>query len=502
MQGRFHFVFSLSLVVFSVLLFWQLSQDTFLRGPDAYYYALQADYWATTGNVKIPDSSIVHRINGLLTRAGMGAETAIRLWTCLALLILGLLSGLLLRHSNTFLMVSVTGWLLLSPSLLFIAIEFSTLFSMLFVWPIVVYFLTRPKPYTILAIVPALLAVFIHKAAIPLSVLICVLVLLENRQTLFYRHKTVLAMLTSVVLVAGLYFLKSDHLHWLDLQRLGNWHNLSPGVVTLLSREAVPLAIKLELIGSILLLSVAIVFYLKRTPDQRWPVYYALALMIPAWFPFSADEVLGAGERYAMLIPFLVMLSVLLLASKQTAEVKPKQAYAAPLLLITLLTASFWRLSYSHPTYLDPDNRAYANISQQILQNDIPMLIAHRGLNFYYKFKTHRESFPYEPESHWNKLRIWRLTYNITADEFTYHLPEPCDWGSGLVKSVDEKNYYLIREDCWVKFREAIREEENQDLYDRIWHYWRNPSKTRPGFLYRKHKNDRSEQQDEFSTFE
>jgi len=501
MRTNLHLYLSLSLALFSLLLFWQFSQDEFLRGPDAYYYALQADYWATTGNVKIPDSSIVHRINGVLTRTGMGAETAVRTWTCFSLLILGLLSGLTIRRSNTLLLAGLAGWLLLSPSLLFTAIEFSSLFSMLLVWPVVMYCLTRPKPYTLFAILPALLAVFMHKAAIPLSSLICVLVLLENRSLIFHRRKLVLMAMAVTVGIAGLYFLKSDHFHWLDLHRLGDWQNPSPGVVTLLNREAVPQAIKLELLGSIFLFLVAIAAYLKRNPHQRWSAYYAVALVIPAWIPFSADEVLGVGERYALLMPFLAVLSVLMLASKQTIDVKLRHASLVPIGYLIFFLASFWRLSYSHPRYLDPDNRIYANVTQQIAQDNIPMLIAHRGLNFYYKFKTHKESFPYEPEPHWNKTHIWRLTYEITADEFTYHLPDACQWNSGLIKSTNENGYFLIREDCWAKFRETVHEDEDQYLYDRIWHYWRNPSKARPDFLYRKHENESTEQKDEFSTF-
>jgi hypothetical protein len=501
MRRHFHPYLSLTLLVFSLILFWQFSQDEFLRGPDGYYYALQADYWATTGDVKIPDNSIVHRINGVLTRIGIGVETAIRLWTCLSLIILGLLSGLLVKRGNSFLLAGLIVWLLLSPTLLFIAIEFSTMMSMLLIWPLVVYFLTRPKPYNLLAILPALLGVFLHKASIPLSGLVCVLVLIENRETLFYRYQTALKVLVVIALFAGVYLLKSDHFHWLDLQRLGSWHNLSPGVMTLINRESVPLAIKLELVGSIVLLLAAIVYYLKQLPHQRWPVYYAVALISPAWFPFSADEVLGVGERYAILMPFLILLSVLMLASKESSERKFRRAYTMPIVCLVLLVASFWRLSYSHPAYLDPNNRAYANITQQITQDNIPLLIAHRGLNFFYKFKTHKEAFPYEPEAHWNKTHIWRLTYKITADEYSYILPASCSWESGLIKPVNERGYFLIREDCWVKFRGAVREDENQDLYDRIWNFWRNPSQTRPGFLYSKHENDRSDQKDEFSTF-
>ncbi|MFA6903450.1 MAG: hypothetical protein WC236_10235 [Gallionellaceae bacterium] len=501
MRSHFHPYLSMTLLVFALILFWQFSQDEFLRGPDGYYYALQADYWAMTGDVKIPDNSIVHRINGVLTRAGMSVETAIRFWICLSLIILGLLSGLLLKRGNIFLLAGLTAWFLLSPTLLFIAIEFSTMMSMLLIWPMVVYCLTLPKPHNLLAILPALLAVFLHKASIPLSGLICVLVLLENRETLLYRYQTALKVLAIITLVAGMYLLKSDHFQWLDLQRLGSWHNLSPGVMTLIGRESVPLAIKLELLGSIVLLPAAIIYYLKRFSHQRWPVYYAVALISPAWFPFSAGEMLGVGERYAILMPFLVMLSVLMLVPKQSSEVKYRFTNFIPVVCIGLLAVSFWRLSYSHPAHLDPDNRAYANVTQEISQENIPMLITHRGLNFFYKFKTHKEAFPYEPEAHWNKTHIWRLTYKITGDEFSYFLPASCSWESGLIKSVNEKYYFLIREDCWVKFRGAVRENENQDLYDRIWKFWRNPSQSRPGFLYNKHANDRNEQKDEFPAF-
>lgn len=505
MRNHFHPYLSLSLVLFSLLLFWQFSQDQFLRGPDAYYYALQADYWATTGSVKIPDNSVVHRIIGVLIRTGVGAEAAVRIWICLSLLILGLLSSLMLRRGRHLISASLAGWLLLSPSLLFIAIEFPSLFCMLIVWPVVVYCLAQPRQYTLFAILPALLAVFMHKAAIPLSGLICVLVLLENRKQLFLRRKLLFMLLGIAVGIAGLYFLKSDHFHWLDLHRLGDWQNPSPGVVTLLGREAVPQAIKVELLGSMLLLFIVIVAYWKQNPQQRWPVYYAIALVVPAWIPFSSDEALGVGERYALFLPFLSMLSVLMLVSKQTsrqvADARPRPASFVPVLCVIFLFVSFWRLAYSHPEFLDPENGVYANVTRQIAQEQIPMLIAHRGLNFYYKFKTRKESFPYEPESHWNKAHIWRLAYEVSADEFTYRLPEACQWKSGLIKSTSEKGYFLIREDCWVEFRSRVREDEDQFLYERVWHYWRNPSQSRPDFLYRKHENDSADKKDEFSSF-
>ncbi len=37
---------------------------------------------------------------------------------------------------------------------------------------------------------------------------------------------------------------------------------------------------------------------------------------------------------------------------------------------------------------------------------EIPMLIVHRGMHFYYKYQTGRDAFSYEPEAHWDKTRV------------------------------------------------------------------------------------------------
>ncbi len=501
MRIHTHTIFACFLIAFSLVLFWQFSKDEYLRGPDGYYYALQADYWAATGSVKIPDDSVVHRLNGIFIRLGMEAETAIRFWICLSLTLVGIFSGLLVRRGNSLLLTGILIWLLLSPTLLFVAIEFPTMMSALFIWPLVVYFLKSEPPKSLLAVLPALIGAFLHKALIPISGLICILVMIENRESLIYRFQSALKVLAGILLIVGIYLLKTDHFNWLDMQRLGHWHNLSPGALTLIGRDSIPLPIKAELVGSIVIFLAAIIQYLKRSPHNWWQVCYAIVLIAPAWIPFSADEVLGVGERYAILMPFFSMLSVLMLAPNSFTESKHPVRYIFPILCLVFLAASFWRLSYSHPGNFDPDNRAYSNITRQISQDNIPMLIAHRGLNFFYKFKTHKEAFPYEPEKHWNNEHIWRLTYRVTADEFSYFLPNSCSWESGLIKSLSEKDYFLIREDCWLKFRAAVHENENQDLYDRIWHFWRNPSQLRPGFLYGKHVNDPGSKQDEFSTF-
>ena len=131
-----------------------------------------------------------------------------------------------------------------------------------------------------------------------------------------------------------------------------------------------------------------------------------------------------------------------------------------------------------------------AQVSEELGRESIPMLIANKGLVFFYKFQWMREAFPYEPEKHWDKTRVWRLTDGITPDELFYYTPEECRWDSGLTKALNTPGYSLIREDCYEKFRSNVTEATDPDLYQRVWRSWLNPSLHRPNFLYPKHAED------------
>lgn len=76
----------------------------------------------------------------------------------------------------------------------------------------------------------------------------------------------------------------------------------------------------------------------------------------------------------------------------------------------------------------------YAQNTGMLLKTEIPMLIAHRGIHFYYKYKTKNEAFSYKPEKHWNKQRIWRLIYGITPEKLYNYLPEECNWNTSYIQ--------------------------------------------------------------------
>ncbi|MDH5178825.1 MAG: hypothetical protein OEZ39_08750 [Gammaproteobacteria bacterium] len=487
-------------LLFSLTLFLQLNKGEFLKGPDAYYYALQADYWATTGEVKIPDSSIIHRLVGSLQKTGLRTGTALHVWITFAQAMLALLTLLFAKQRGVLPMTVVTVWLLLSPSVLFVAIEFPKLFLFLLCLPPALFLMQLPAPRNLYAVIPLFLAVVLHKAALPIAGLLVAILLLQNYHRLIFS-KQGLGLLLVAFLAAGLLYTRlSDRLGLLDLDRLGGLADLSPGIVTLLGRDALPLVIKLELV-LLLLALVWVMVWRIRQDGLDWSIAVVIALILPGFVPFSSLEVFGVGERYAILLPLLFILAmVYVLPTPQfDNKLKPWQGYG--LLFAALMVAVPLRTDYSHPAHLDPDNRAYDTVTKQIGTYDIPMLIAHRGLNFYYKFKTHKESFHYEPEEHWDKTRIWRLSYRITADELGYYLPKECSWQSDRIKTTGHADYFLIREDCWFRFRQAITPEVDQDLYTRIYQWWRNPAQHRPAFLYRKHRASKQGTDDGFATF-
>lgn len=484
----------------SAAIFLRLQEDACLRGADAYYYALQADYWARTGEVKIPDSSPVHRITGSLERAGPSMETAQRLWIALSLALMCLGAGLLLlasrrpgnsRHAILYL------WLLASPSILFAAIEFPKMFS----WAMLIPFWFLPlcggKNRRWWAIPVSLGTVLLHRAALPPAAVFSGLVLLLRWRRDWRRWwMRILPGIFALGILAAVYFyFFPDRLTTGDISRL-TWQNRQPGFLTLLSRENLPTAIRMELLLSPLFFFIVALRFWHSADADRKEILLPLGLALPAFFPFGSEEVFGVGERYAVLLPMILCAGALFLSARMAAPALAdwkKLAIGAAIGGIVVFTASL-RLEAAHPLSLDPDYAAFDRVTTALKQEEIPMLIAQRSLVFFYKAKLAREAFPYEPEDHWNRQRIWRVIYQIDPEALDYYLEAHCKWGSGLLKPLPVSDYTLLREDCWREMRAKITPEENTGLYEKVWRTHLNPSRKRPPFLYAKHRDDPPEE--------
>ena len=596
--GRVHLALCIAAALAaSAMLYAQLTADTWLRGFDAYYYAVQADWLVRTGALRIPDSSPVHYFVAALQLAGLGTENALRLWVSASLALFCLTLLVPLRKCSPRLLVLVFVWALLSPTLLFTAVELPRNFVILPVlnlWlglllparaksspqdtahlpvsassyagtplpesvnlPVINYSLDAatltttkasaeassppsggsPAPthrtshywgrIALLVGLPAL-AVLLHKTAIAYvaaaAAAWCLQLLLPERFTAGAHTRTrrlFLLYLGAALAAVCLYLLLApEALRPADLARFSGG-DLTPGVLSLLLRPQLPMAIKLEFGLAACALLVVLLQRLGPGRSLALPALLIATTCIPAF----GTEALNLGERFGLLFPYLAVMACIFLWEKgdpSTGFQRDPLGFTGPpehphnkstpkttvlqrvtghcpswpataCILGAAVLLSCLRLPAGHPQSLDPPYAGYDLLLQRIAPQRPPLLIVHRGIHFYYKFTTGLDAFSYEPETHWDATRIRRLAYGVTPEEWAAYLPEHCPWKAPYIELLNDE-YTLVREDCYREMRAAVREDFNPELYRLLWQSDMNPSRSRPAFLYAKHADDAPEE--------
>ena len=470
----------------------RLFADDFLRGLDAYYYAVQADSLVRTGQLRIPDSGLVHYPIAALHFCGLSAESSVRAWTVCSL---GLFYGVLLFTLRTCrsrgLALALFAWAVASPTIGFIAIEFPKQFSFLIAFT--AWFLVleaRPfRPLALAALVPV--SFLLHKSAVVYAgIIACAYGARAVFAKVRGRMPGRLPLLPTAIGLAlcGLaVWFAVDAPHVKDLLRLRG-ANLTPGIIALLREKNLPSAIALECLLSLAVFGMAA--FARRRDKARLvlPVFLMLSTAIPAF----GEEPFNFGERFAVLCPLLALLGCFLLHKDAEPRFAPGGAAAGILLAVAAVCGAL-RPAMLYPEGSDAGPRAYARMTQALAPKEIPMLILHRGMHFSYKYQTGRDAFSYEPEAHWDKTRVWRLAWGVSDDEWQALLPVECGWSTGLIEKMPAPGYALVREDCWDALRGRVEREVNPELYDLLWNNPMNPSAPRPAFLYKKHEGEEGE---------
>lgn len=488
-----------------------LSGQAFLNGPDAYYYALQIKFFIADGVLKISDSSPLLQLMGFTAKLGFSPEQTIILWTILIQLLCGIsvFAAYRLMHGQ-----EVSGiipgllvvWTVVSPTLTFTCIEFPKYaFALIFLplWPVVL----ANKHWWPVSAGAVILSCISHLTMIGiLMVLLAGLAVFWGFPPLFgakacskrirFQWLMVIGavlLLTVAGIIGGKYFLLAD-LKRIQLQ------GLQPALWTFASRGELPFWLKAEVLGAAI---VCIILSVKAFRDKGW-VNVRLSVLL--WLPFvafllivplSSKEIMGIPERLCLALP---LTSVALLACLRLNFGRSLRIFFVTLALLILTFIIAFPKGYfhaAHPNRLNPDYALYDRVTAAVSGRDIPMLIAHQGLNYYYKYKTMKESFPYEPESHWPKLKIWRIVFGITPSTWAYYLPEQDLWGGDRLIKLPG-TYSLIREDLWVQFRERVRTSQDEELRTLVFYSWFNPSQKRPEFARKRAEKDTDS---EFSAF-
>ncbi len=275
----------------------------------------------------------------------------------------------------------------------------------------------------------------------------------------------------------------SKNVSWQDIARL-NGGNFLPGAVSLALQPGLPWAIKLEFALCLVALTVAIAI---RRPGIRLLV--PVALLMTAFIPAFGQEPFSFGERLGLFFPYFCTVFICSSVREDGTAALRTPDYA---LIALAVAVNAFRIDYSYPLSLNPPYEQYAKLTDELGEYDIPMLILHRGMHFYYKYTSGRDAFSYEPEKHWDGKRVWRLVHGVSPEEAFAYLPTECSWGEAAER-LREPQYLLVRENCYAQMRAAIRQDMNPELYDLLWSNTMNPSRPRPDFLYKKHTDDPEE---------
>lgn len=474
-----------------------LGHFKYLPGTDAYYYALQAQSLSDSGHLKVPDSDAVPYLIEAISSQHISVEASFKLVlvAIYAVFNLGFLLLLFRLRHNTQLLAGLL-WLAASSAISFHVIEFPKLSLGLAFVPLWFCLLASKLKARILWLALLLAGGSLAHPVVALVALVFTVSAVLDRMSGtregregFYGRSLILRITVCAALVFAVVFTVSRL-----APRIASLHLGEPGLFSLLKAEGVPLDLKLVVIFSWALLALVFCDAL-RAGSRTWAYLTAVTLALPFW-PDQDGGLIGIGGRHGAMFVFLAMplCSVVWEETDGRGIVfKWLQTLWAKRILglavLTLLAFLPARLAANRGLLMGEDYASDERVVAELRSENIPMLIAHRGLDFFYSYRLRRNAFHFDPEPNWNRVHIWRVTVRITPEEAAYYLPPRCSWIE-TARAIPGTDYLVIREDCWEQLREGLNAKDNPDLYLEVWEDMDNPSQPRPAFLRAKHRDD------------
>jgi hypothetical protein len=474
-----------------------LNRLHYLPGTDAYYYALQAQSLLDSGHLKVSDGDAVPYLIAAVSRLGISLEMSFKsvIVAIYAIYTIGFFL-LLVRLKNKTRMPATLLWLVGSSVVAFHTIEFPKLSLGLAVLPICFCLIagelkTRILWLSILLVTSSL----IHPALIPLAFVFMLTVALGKKKSEldgkqgFQTRVMMFGVICSGLLVIAIAVLWSG-----VALRLTSLHLGPPGFFSFVKAEGVPFDLKVLVLFFWVLLAFLFCDSLI-TNSGKWTYLTAATLALPFW-PDQGGGLFGLGGRLAAMFVFLAMpLTILVwdeLGERSIFFSWLPVTWANQMFgLVAIVVLAYFpaRLRGYNDLLVSKNYATYEKVVAALRRDDIPLLIAYRGLDFFYSYRLKRDAFHFDPEPNWNRTDIWRVAVRITPEETVYYSPPTCAWGE-TARAIPGTDYLLIREDCWEQLRARLNPNDNPDLYMEVWQDMDNPSQPRPAFLRVRHRND------------
>lgn len=454
----------------------QFYGNEFLQGWDAYYYLLKTTAWFKHNQWAVADGNFVHLLLSPFKWLGFSPQQAWQLWTGVSIICFLLSFSKNVRTIKKPVWAAVIfTWAALSPSLFYLAVDFPKTFLALICFNFVFFYTItkKPIPWCLFACATILL----HKIMLPYVGLCSLWLFWQNRQKENHR------LVWGAIGILGIFWLLLQQtapfsITLADLTRFTGG-NLTPGILYLIGQMSLPSGLRLELILS-LLLGIAMLW---RYPK---PTRYIALGWLPALLPVGSAETFGLGERTALLLPYMMMLSCLYLADTLPNVKRKIRWYGWLLIAGGMLLVAFFRPGYALPS-AQQENEQNLLLANALRPYQPALLITNRRFSYFYKFHTGLESFPFEPEDDWDKTAIWRLVSGTTAQTLRPFLPANCQKYMHEIRlpAGGASGHILLREDCYVALRADVTPNV-VPLYPLLHTNTINPWKQRPAFLRKK----------------
>src|SRR5262249_49470074 len=182
-------------------------------------------------------------------------------------------------------------------------------------------------------------------------------------------------------------------------------------------------------VGFWILLGLCLVIYLGNKSFKKQFVILSLASLALPLLPDHEPGFQDLGARLAAMFTFLALPLAAILSDevagrKLFVRLQPPWPQLAPILLTAVALAILpLRLDRYHDALVTDDYPQYEKVVFALGRRQIPMLIAHRGLDFFYTYRLRRDAFHFDPEADWNRTEIWRVAARISPEEVAYYSP-------------------------------------------------------------------------------
>lgn len=486
-----------ALLLSAVAWFWYyLSRFSYLPGTDAYYYALQAQSMLETGHLKVPGNGVLYyAIAFTAWCGGIAIETAVRIvLTVVFAFMIAALWFHAMRMRREVQLLGIVLMAIAAPVIAFHAIEFPRLTLGLAVVPILLRLaaedgaIGKPRLWLVLAgssllhpLVAVLNGLFVG------GLLLTAWWSRQQRSGVGLKLRQSLRVIVAVAVFA-IFILSA----WPGLGlRLMSISLGAPGLLALVTSPGLPVDVKTTVLFFWMLLASLSIYHAIRSRGRYR--YLPLAVLGLAWLPNADNGLIGLGGRLALAFVLIAVPVVLMILNEwdwQWVVLSRRRAHllrvGVAVVVLLMLLAFPLRIRDYHKLLATGDYGQYAKVVAFMRQREIPLLIAHRGLDFYYTYRLRRDAFHFDPEPNWNMTRIWRVALRVTPEELAFYAPAACQWGNTAMQ-IHGTPLLFVREDCWEQFRAHLSFHDNPDLYQEAWQDAENPSQPRPAFLRKKY---------------